>query len=142
MECPQCKRDVEAQWRLCPFCATALENQICPSCGEKMQVEWQVCPMCGKSRVSSPSQAGLPRPMASGEREVLHPFVQSGATGSAGETVELAHDELRKRIQEDAAKRVRSTAQIPADLDSLPKSSPAWKTAAELGWPEGQWLYG
>lgn len=45
--CPGCKRKVDGDFVLCPYCHKELRKK-CPSCGHVMSLNWEICPYCGK----------------------------------------------------------------------------------------------
>jgi len=45
--CPSCKREVDASFVFCPYCAARL-HAVCPECGKPTEENWKVCPHCGK----------------------------------------------------------------------------------------------
>jgi RNA polymerase subunit RPABC4/transcription elongation factor Spt4 len=47
--CPSCRRFVEKNWRLCPFCATQLKD-VCTKCQQLLSFNWVACPVCGTER--------------------------------------------------------------------------------------------
>ncbi|HVP05816.1 MAG TPA: zinc ribbon domain-containing protein [Dehalococcoidia bacterium] len=47
--CPSCRRFVEKDWQLCPFCATQLKD-ICSKCQHLLSFNWVACPYCGTER--------------------------------------------------------------------------------------------
>jgi len=53
--CPGCKRKMEPDFLLCPFCHTRLKKR-CPECGRLLQLQWNVCPYCGQGLLA-PSPA-------------------------------------------------------------------------------------
>ncbi len=46
--CPGCKRKVDADFLLCPYCHNALRKR-CPDCERLMNLNWDVCPYCGEA---------------------------------------------------------------------------------------------
>jgi len=44
--CPGCRRQVEQQFRTCPFCGTTLRKE-CAACHAMIQEGWERCPQCG-----------------------------------------------------------------------------------------------
>jgi hypothetical protein len=43
--CGSCGEQVEAGFRVCPFCGAALAG-ACPSCAKPTEAGWKVCPYC------------------------------------------------------------------------------------------------
>jgi hypothetical protein len=50
--CPTCRRRVEADFVLCPYCRTKLKDP-CGVCGRPLSYGWIACPFCGMSRASA-----------------------------------------------------------------------------------------
>jgi hypothetical protein len=47
MECKNCNEALKPGWKVCPSCATRIENIItCSYCGEELQSRWIRCPIC------------------------------------------------------------------------------------------------
>jgi len=49
--CPSCRRFVEREFLVCPFCQTQLKEQ-CVSCERLLSFTWIACPYCGTARPS------------------------------------------------------------------------------------------
>lgn len=49
--CPSCRRFVERDFLVCPFCQTPLKEQ-CASCERLLSFTWIACPYCGTARPS------------------------------------------------------------------------------------------
>lgn len=45
--CPNCKRRVQQDFAVCPYCRTALKGR-CASCRRLLSPNWDVCPYCGQ----------------------------------------------------------------------------------------------
>jgi RNA polymerase subunit RPABC4/transcription elongation factor Spt4 len=43
--CPNCGKPIQADFRVCPYCQTALVP-LCSSCAKPVLPDWQVCPYC------------------------------------------------------------------------------------------------
>jgi len=43
MHCPACKKEINDEYKACPYCGTALQ---CGHCGKRTQGDWKVCPYC------------------------------------------------------------------------------------------------
>lgn len=52
--CPSCRRFVEKDWRLCPFCATQLKD-VCTKCQQLLSFNWVACPFCATERRGAPA---------------------------------------------------------------------------------------
>jgi RNA polymerase subunit RPABC4/transcription elongation factor Spt4 len=47
LTCKNCGKELDSEWKICPFCQTPIEKQnICKSCGKELQDGWQICPFC------------------------------------------------------------------------------------------------
>lgn len=49
--CPGCGTKVDAEFRYCPYCHTALKKS-CVSCHRVLDLDWNICPYCGISQGS------------------------------------------------------------------------------------------
>ena len=45
LACPSCRRSVEADFIICPFCRAGLKRP-CPHCERPLNMAWQSCPYC------------------------------------------------------------------------------------------------
>ncbi len=61
--CPTCRRKVEDDFLVCPYCRSTLRT-ACESCGRPASSSWVVCPYCGAER-----SAPAPRPVGSAQTE-------------------------------------------------------------------------
>lgn len=73
--CPSCRRRVQDDYLLCPYCRTGL-REPCGQCGRPLSLGWVACPYCGSDRArlqsapfvpasaAAPSQAAAPGPRA------------------------------------------------------------------------------
>jgi RNA polymerase subunit RPABC4/transcription elongation factor Spt4 len=43
--CPRCRASIDADFRICPVCQTAL-RQPCPGCARLVRLDWVACPYC------------------------------------------------------------------------------------------------
>ena len=72
--CPSCRRRIEEDYLLCPYCRTSLRTP-CAQCGRALSFGWVACPHCGAERVpltaaeatrtqtqAAPPAAGSPAP--------------------------------------------------------------------------------
>jgi RNA polymerase subunit RPABC4/transcription elongation factor Spt4 len=75
--CPSCRRFVEKDWRLCPFCATQLKD-VCTKCQQLLSFNWVACPFCGSERRG----ASVPSP----PNPLEQPLAAAAAPASAGTT--------------------------------------------------------
>ena len=82
--CPSCRRRIEEEYLLCPYCRTSLRKP-CTQCGRALSFGWVACPYCGADRVPSMaaeairSQTQAPSP-AAGSPASAQP-VPAGASG-------------------------------------------------------------
>ena len=62
--CPSCRRRIEEEYLLCPYCRTSLRKP-CAQCGRALSFGWVACPYCGADRVPmTAAEAGGARPQA------------------------------------------------------------------------------
>lgn len=69
--CPSCKRRVQDDFIMCPFCQFQLK-EACAQCEKPMSHNWAICPYCGTAR----------RPAASGSQRRVRRSAQTAAVGS------------------------------------------------------------
>jgi RNA polymerase subunit RPABC4/transcription elongation factor Spt4 len=48
--CPNCKRKVDADFAICPFCQHELRKH-CQNCARLLNLNWDLCPYCGEQQV-------------------------------------------------------------------------------------------
>jgi RNA polymerase subunit RPABC4/transcription elongation factor Spt4 len=46
LTCPKCSEQVQAGWKVCPYCGDALP-MLCANCGQVQEQDWKLCPFCG-----------------------------------------------------------------------------------------------
>jgi len=62
--CPSCRRRIEDEYLLCPYCRTSLRRP-CNQCGRALSFGWVACPYCGADRIpSTATQAAQPQTQA------------------------------------------------------------------------------
>jgi RNA polymerase subunit RPABC4/transcription elongation factor Spt4 len=61
--CPACRRAVQADFNMCPFCAAALRTP-CAACGRGLAASWSACPYCGTEASRPAAAASVTRPAA------------------------------------------------------------------------------
>jgi len=49
--CPSCKRSVDAEFVVCPYCATELRKS-CANCRRPLDLNWTACPYCGEKQTT------------------------------------------------------------------------------------------
>jgi RNA polymerase subunit RPABC4/transcription elongation factor Spt4 len=49
LQCPTCRKEVGADFKVCPYCASSLHTS-CESCGKPLKPEFKVCPYCAHPR--------------------------------------------------------------------------------------------
>lgn len=55
--CPNCKRRVQEEFVICPFCTYQLKEP-CSGCGKPLSYAWAACPFCATPRSSPAESAG------------------------------------------------------------------------------------
>jgi len=58
--CQACRRPIEADFAICPYCRTVL-REPCKSCGRLLRTNWNACPFCTTDRVPARPPAPAPR---------------------------------------------------------------------------------
>lgn len=94
--CPTCRRRVEQDFVVCPYCRTRLRDP-CRACGKALNFAWTACPYCGAER---------------GRQAV------AAATGS------IAEEPAAPPTEPQAVPATPEAASVPT-VDSQPASSPA-----------------
>lgn len=49
--CPNCKRNVNAEFVVCPYCAAELRKS-CSNCKRPLDLNWAACPYCGQQQAA------------------------------------------------------------------------------------------
>jgi len=58
--CPSCKRKVDGDFAVCPFCRNELRKP-CQNCARLLNLNWDVCPYCGQQQVQqAPAEVVAP----------------------------------------------------------------------------------
>jgi RNA polymerase subunit RPABC4/transcription elongation factor Spt4 len=68
--CPSCRRRIDDDYLLCPYCRTSLRKP-CAQCGRALSFGWVACPYCGADRV----------PLTAAEAAGAQPRAASSAAG-------------------------------------------------------------
>ena len=72
--CPSCRRRIEDEYLLCPYCRTSLRRP-CNQCGRALSFGWVACPYCGADRIpSATTQAAQPQTQAASPAEGSPPL--------------------------------------------------------------------
>jgi RNA polymerase subunit RPABC4/transcription elongation factor Spt4 len=80
--CQTCRRPVEADFNVCPYCKTLL-REPCKNCGRAVRTNWLACPFCATDRVV-PRPAPQRQPAPDGpSRPVRAPAAAPAATATA-----------------------------------------------------------
>jgi len=95
--CPSCRRRIEDNYLLCPYCRTRL-RQACTQCGHALSFGWVACPYCSADRV----------PVAA--TEAASPQAEASSSAAAGPA---------------AARRLRASTQGGSALGGRPSGLPA-----------------
>lgn len=75
--CLSCKKVVQVDWKMCPFCRASLTAEICSNCGKEMQTDWKKCPYCLSNR-KEPESLGRG---GQNKNEELENCIQEAAQG-------------------------------------------------------------
>jgi hypothetical protein len=79
--CGACRRLVDADFALCPYCKTALRT-ACESCSKPLSDKWVACPYCMADRpAQAPRVAYAPGRPAGSPRPAIQPLRGSTAAG-------------------------------------------------------------
>jgi RNA polymerase subunit RPABC4/transcription elongation factor Spt4 len=96
--CPSCRRRIEEDYLLCPYCRTSLRKP-CAQCGRALSFGWVACPYCGADRV----------PLTAAEAARSHTQAASSAAGGPAPARRLGPSAQGGR-----------TAGLPANTEPLP----------------------
>lgn len=44
--CRNCGKNLEYDWKICPFCKTPVATTSCNYCGQEIKTDWSYCPHC------------------------------------------------------------------------------------------------
>jgi hypothetical protein len=61
--CQACRRPVEPDFNVCPYCKTLL-REPCRNCGQPVRTNWIACPYCATDRAPQRSQSPARSPIA------------------------------------------------------------------------------
>ncbi len=82
--CPGCRRRVEPDFIVCPYCRTALRDR-CANCGRALNFAWNACPYCGSERARPPVASPVAaRPAVAATEPARNPATpEPGAVGAS-----------------------------------------------------------
>jgi len=55
MQCPNCQKSLQGDFRFCPYCGVEVINNTCRNCHKEVDPAWVSCPYCG-SNLKAPIQ--------------------------------------------------------------------------------------
>lgn len=71
MNCPNCNKEVQSDWKGCPYCEVELkEEKKCSSCGRPLDSDWKTCPFCSEKVCDSENQQENPKESDGPEKDV------------------------------------------------------------------------
>ena len=50
-ECPKCGKNVNEDFKYCPYCEFKLYKD-CSKCGKELRSDWKICPYCGNHDIN------------------------------------------------------------------------------------------
>ena len=77
--CPSCRRRVQDDYLLCPYCRTGL-REPCGRCSRPLSLGWVACPYCGADRPRLQTAPSMPATAAPATAAV--PGARAAASGS------------------------------------------------------------
>jgi RNA polymerase subunit RPABC4/transcription elongation factor Spt4 len=98
--CPSCRRRIEEDYLLCPYCRTSLRKP-CAQCGRALSFGWVACPYCGADRV----------PLTAAEAARSQTQVASPPAGSPAPA---------RQLRSSASGPPAGRAGLPANTEPLP----------------------
>ena len=89
--CPSCRRFVERDFLVCPFCQTQLKEQ-CASCERLLSFTWIACPYCGTARPSMAEATAASMAADEVETEATRPAGRrrGAARGAGAEVIDVS----------------------------------------------------
>lgn len=135
--CPTCRRRVEPDFIVCPYCRTALRDR-CASCGRALNFAWNACPYCASERVRAPAAASplAERPAVASTEPAAAPATPEpeavGAPGTPAGASPTASEPAAESSPKQAAKpsraargsRASEPGQRPQESRVPPKTEP------------------
>lgn len=135
--CPTCRRRVEPDFIVCPYCRTALRDR-CASCGRALNFAWNACPYCASERVRAPAAASplAERPAVASTEPAAAPTTPEpeavGAPGTPAGASPAASEPAAESSPKQAAKpsraargsRASEPGQHPQESGVPPKTEP------------------
>ncbi|HXH23420.1 MAG TPA: zinc ribbon domain-containing protein [Dehalococcoidia bacterium] len=85
--CQTCRRPVESDFNVCPYCKTLL-REPCRGCAKPVRTNWAACPYCATDRVAprpAPAARSAPPSAASAAQAVQPPPRPAPSSGRASE---------------------------------------------------------
>ena len=119
--CPTCRRKINDEFTVCPYCRTTLRVS-CESCGKSLTQTWVLCPYCGKDRAPA-----APRPMI--QRASAAPAAAAAAPG-ATPPPPITPADAKSQVMSPARARRPSTARFTPPAPQGPPA-PASDTASD-----------
>jgi RNA polymerase subunit RPABC4/transcription elongation factor Spt4 len=98
--CPSCRRRIDEDYLLCPYCRTSLRKP-CAQCGRALSFGWVACPYCGADRV----------PLTAAEAGGAQPQVAPSAAGGPA---------TARQVRASASGSPAGRAGLPANTEPLP----------------------
>lgn len=83
--CPSCRRRVQDDYLLCPYCRTAL-REACSQCNRPLSLGWVACPYCGADRPRLQTAAFVPASASPSPQRAVPSTQPSPSTGAAPQT--------------------------------------------------------
>jgi RNA polymerase subunit RPABC4/transcription elongation factor Spt4 len=108
--CPSCRRRVEEDFIICPYCRVGLREH-CSKCGKALSVAWLACPYCGSERAAAAVRLGAKLPA------FARPPRESGAEVS---TEPASAPRSRSQLRPRAAGTPTPGPAGPANTEPLP----------------------
>jgi RNA polymerase subunit RPABC4/transcription elongation factor Spt4 len=108
--CPSCRRRVEEDFIICPYCRVGLREH-CSKCGKVLSVAWLACPYCGSERAATAVRLGAKLPA------FARPPRESGAEVP---TKPASAPSTRSQLRPRAARTPTPEAAGPANTEPLP----------------------
>ena len=94
MKCPNCKNEIQPEWKACPLCGDKLpQKKACTGCGKEVDASWKACPFCGNQVDVSRGDAAKLQDVVMKTKEFIgrDKIVVEGESQRATKTGEFCH---------------------------------------------------
>lgn len=97
--CQTCRRPVESDFNVCPYCKTLL-REPCKNCSRAIRTNWMACPFCATDR--APLRAPAPRVPVATTTQPMQAPERPVTPGRGAEATTAARTQTRPRVSPPA----------------------------------------